>query len=292
MLVALLIPAVQAARSAARRMSCAANLKQLGLATLNYESTFHIFPLRSSGAQQSQFVALLPFLDQVPLYSSINMSGFLVTWPAGLNTTAESTRLSVLSCPADSASSQTKSPTNYAGNVGYGFQMGYSNNGLFSLTPVHVASVMDGTSQTALFAEWVIGSSVSDGGSGVADRRLYVFDTPSFAGDQNFEPFASYCGRGVNLSNSPVTSVKGGGWLQPGEGLNLYNHDVGLNGPSCTNAGGVPNGAWTAGSRHPGIVQVVFADGHVRAVKETISLISWRAMGTRAGGEIVDASEF
>jgi prepilin-type processing-associated H-X9-DG protein len=58
------------------------------------------------------------------------------------------------------------------------------------------------------------------------------------------------------------------------------------------NSGGTSDGAWTAGSRHPGIVQTVFVDGHVQSVRETISLPAWRAMGTRAGGEVMDEGGF
>ena len=86
-LVGLLLPAVQAAREAARRMQCSNNLKQLGLAALNYESAHGVFPTQmtgpivlpggwansweSSGHRHSAFLQLLPFIEQAPLYNLI-----------------------------------------------------------------------------------------------------------------------------------------------------------------------------------------------------------------------------
>jgi prepilin-type N-terminal cleavage/methylation domain-containing protein/prepilin-type processing-associated H-X9-DG protein len=292
LLAAILIPAVQAARSAARRMSCAANLKQIGLATLNYESAFNVFPARASGAGLSPFAAILPYMDQAPLFSSINMSGFLVTGFSGINATAQNTRLSVLPCPADTTPGQLKAPTNYAANVGYGFQHGRSRNGMFGTPQIAIADVRDGASQTALFAEWVIGEPAFDRGSGAVDRKAYVFNTASFVGDREFERFVSYCTATSTPSRLSDSQIKGEWWLRPGEGASAYNHDIGPNGTSCMNSGGTSDGAWTAGSRHPGIVQTVFVDGHVQSVRETISLPAWRAMGTRAGGEVMDEGGF
>ncbi len=86
-LVGLLLPAVQAAREAARRMQCSNNLKQMGLAVLNYESTYKKFPVKTGGTANfcgscpernaanynrlSVFVPLLPFIEQTPLYNRI-----------------------------------------------------------------------------------------------------------------------------------------------------------------------------------------------------------------------------
>jgi type II secretory pathway pseudopilin PulG len=71
-LVAILLPAVQAAREAARRSQCANNLKQLGVALSTYESSSRIFPHGVNGGAFSAHAMLLPQLDQSPLYNSIN----------------------------------------------------------------------------------------------------------------------------------------------------------------------------------------------------------------------------
>jgi prepilin-type processing-associated H-X9-DG protein len=292
-LIALLIPAVHAARERARRMACATNMRQIGLAALGYQAAFNAFPTKVSGAGHSPFVALLPFMEQMPLYSSINMSGPRYTRRGSLNDTAENTRLSTLLCPSDPANRSPSAFTNYAANVGYGFESSRSTEGIFSSSTTTVASIRDGTSQTALMAEWLLGgrSGSPSSGGGAIDGQFYVFTPPPFSGDDGFEPFVKHC---IRMSDAGALSMpypKGQPWMTSGGGCSLYNHDIGLNGPSCTNGGSIPNGAWTAGSHHSGLVQVVFADGHVQPVREAINLKSWRALGTRAGGEVADLTE-
>jgi prepilin-type N-terminal cleavage/methylation domain-containing protein/prepilin-type processing-associated H-X9-DG protein len=118
-LISLLLPAVQSAREAARRTQCVNNLKQLGLAFANYESTYSIYPLGamvgSTGPASSgwggsvanngvSWVALtLPFFEQNPVFNSINFS-LSVSGSSGYNShfaTAWYTRLNILSCPSD-----------------------------------------------------------------------------------------------------------------------------------------------------------------------------------------------
>jgi type II secretory pathway pseudopilin PulG len=136
-LIALLLPAVQQAREAARRSQCKNNLKQLGLAVANYESTFGTFPLRTiygtfGGAATKYYgwgTGLLPYLDQAPLY---NMMNFGEPWPTGTNQTIAMTQLSVHTCPsapqrvmpdatAFSNRGLTTAPYSVAGPVVYGY---------------------------------------------------------------------------------------------------------------------------------------------------------------------------
>src|SRR3954453_2842142 len=105
-LVALLLPAVQAAREAARRSQCSNNLKQIGLGLHNYHSTHDKFPIGGSCNQgglnctswdgMSAAAQMLPFLEQQPLYSSINFY-----WAASnaLNQTAKVTFVNGFACP-------------------------------------------------------------------------------------------------------------------------------------------------------------------------------------------------
>ena len=105
-LIALLLPAVQAAREAARRSQCTNNLKQLGLAVHNYIDRNQVLPASSygngdNGVNQllnSWVVSILPGLEQQPLFNSINLS---VSAADGANTTANGTRISSLICPSE-----------------------------------------------------------------------------------------------------------------------------------------------------------------------------------------------
>lgn len=104
-LIALLLPAVQQAREAARRSQCLNNLKQVGLAVANYESIYQCIPLRtiygSYGGKSAKlfgpFTALLPQLDQTPLFNSWD---FTSPWCAPNNLTISQTQLSVMKCPS------------------------------------------------------------------------------------------------------------------------------------------------------------------------------------------------
>jgi prepilin-type N-terminal cleavage/methylation domain-containing protein/prepilin-type processing-associated H-X9-DG protein len=188
-LVGLLLPAVQSAREAARRMQCTNNLKQITLATLNYESAwttlprggflqrpfagsgFYVpttgYPYISGGA----FLGLLPYLDQRPLYDAMNFD--VNVWTA-INATISATGLSTLWCPSDPGVSRsrtlsdgnfndpgsyTMNYTSYAGNCG-SWSLGWTPqnngqlNGLFLREAVlPLASVTDGSSNTMAFGE-------------------------------------------------------------------------------------------------------------------------------------------
>src|SRR5262245_25441094 len=124
-LVALLLPAVQAAREAARRSQCSSQLKQLGVALHNYHEVYKVFPPRRGGSgtgvtsfwgngdRKSAFVALLPFLEQQPLADKIDAGGFAdtsgnvfgpggpVAWYATTQYVPWATQIKLIICPSD-----------------------------------------------------------------------------------------------------------------------------------------------------------------------------------------------
>jgi prepilin-type N-terminal cleavage/methylation domain-containing protein/prepilin-type processing-associated H-X9-DG protein len=104
LLVALLLPAVQQAREAARRAQCTSNLKQIGLALHNYESTWRMFPTSTrstltqpNGKQAAVFTRILPYIDQAPLYNKYDFSRH---WSEGANAVLVQTSLPVYQCPS------------------------------------------------------------------------------------------------------------------------------------------------------------------------------------------------
>ena len=190
-LIALLLPAVQSAREAARRAQCINNLKQLGLALANYESSTSAYPgsysqvdPTNSNASDSGWgcwspqALLLPYFEQGPLYNSINFS---ITSDEGLcaeiQHTAAVARINSLLCPSSPLPigqywgyDATRGPINFPGNnyfasVGPSFTPWASNRprGIFSInatnsgTTIAIRDITDGTSNTIAFGEWRTG---------------------------------------------------------------------------------------------------------------------------------------
>ena len=219
-LIALLLPAVQSAREAARRMQCVNNMKQIGLALHNYLSANSSFPMggtpqmdptangpgTASGPYEwenySSFAMMLPYLEQIAVYNSMNLSicpdtGFGAGQPQ--NTTAYNTKLNAFLCPSDPNSGITNL-CNYAGSIGtttYSPEFQVSNasvrgggdtTGIFTMWKSYgIQNVTDGTSNTLAFAEALTGNYA--GGTGYGQRhspysgnvtyRGNIVDTPS-----------------------------------------------------------------------------------------------------------------
>jgi prepilin-type N-terminal cleavage/methylation domain-containing protein/prepilin-type processing-associated H-X9-DG protein len=197
-LVALLLPAVQAAREAARRTSCANNLKQLALAAHNFHQAHSSFPLGRPGGNNSwgQFTRLLPYLDQSPLYKTIDLNQYPSqgTAPNLNGLTAATTVLPIFRCPSDIDRLDVLSNlqayvglqhSNYRGNAGNqpttttlqtdaadallnlpatsvyaetDASGNYANGVFVTGKTVSIDQITDGTSNTALFSEAVLGN--------------------------------------------------------------------------------------------------------------------------------------
>ena len=154
-LIGLLLPAVQAAREAARRVQCANNLRQLGLAALNYESAYKSFPYRSGGtfgkwprsdartgnyARRSGFISILPFIEGTNQYSQIEAGdptkGIPSGGPAGWGGwEAWNTSPSFMKCPADGEALSRQRANTYSMCMGgNGDSIGYAGKRLFNLS--------------------------------------------------------------------------------------------------------------------------------------------------------------
>jgi prepilin-type processing-associated H-X9-DG protein len=314
-LAALLIPAVQTAREAARRSNCAVNLKQIALATANYADVWGALP---AGVQftfnystASQHVAILPFLEQAALFNAVNFHW--VIWSAA-NTTVMGARLDVFQCPSDPMASMTDiyrgdlffesghdffyygafdvAYTSYAGNAGTWYQHSRDLsrlaqcNGLFYRgSATRLADITDGMSNTIFYAEHAVSLLIDD-----TER---IVEGPQWAG--------GWYGSTIFTSFYPINPQ---GKLNDQYGDGLCRAFIGA-----------------ASSEHPGGANIAFVDGSVKFIKDTIDSWAvdpsaatplgvtrdnsglfqlapetrfhvWQVLTTRAGNEIVSASGF
>ncbi|MDX2038540.1 MAG: DUF1559 domain-containing protein [Isosphaeraceae bacterium] len=275
-LAALLLPAVQAAREAARRVRCVDNLRQIGLALHSYEGVKGCFPHQSSFSHHAM---LLPELEQAPIFNAVN---FQAAWIADdeRNETAARVKLALFVCPSDPEFPVIG--TNYGVNEGGGFTR-FGSNGFVTRSGLRVGEISDGTSHTIAFSEFL-----RSGYSSTNPRRV-AFGTPALRVDPSeFDRFVSECNRPA----APVRIVieeRGMKWLNSGPIFTSYNHVNVVNGKNCTNGTHVSWGAWSAGSMHPSGAHSLFADGHVHFMKESISLAVWRSLGSRNGNEPISS---
>jgi prepilin-type N-terminal cleavage/methylation domain-containing protein/prepilin-type processing-associated H-X9-DG protein len=294
-LIALLIPAVQGAREAARRAHCLNNLHQIGLAMHGYVSTYDVFPGARNGLNYSAFVQILPYLDKQNMYNYMNFS--VPSWaPSFSPGTSFNPNVAEFLCPSDPYLTIANAQTSYAGCYGDGRQFGFATNGLFSDGEMvyslqrnnSSAAVTDGLSNTAAFCEWLIGTGLVDSAS--QDRRRPIWQAPTpIQAKIATEVFVAKC-RALDGLQPPARMlgpIKGQYWRH-GVGLeSLYNHALSINDPTCTNtmSSDVPIGI-SAGSMHSGGANLCLADGSARFIKQSLDLSVWRALATRNGGEM------
>ena len=297
-LIALLLPAVQAAREAGRRMQCINNLKQIGLALHNYHDAIGCLPLGRTIPSATSFSPLarfLPYVEQANLANALNYSFGYADQP---NSTVTSASLNVFLCPSDQ-SSQTPAGTggtNYRGNEGTSLVMWYgatdttgvntsmpAPNGLFfASTQCRFADLTDGLSNTAAFSEHVIG----DFNQNVATDKSDTFQPGTHPATS--DDAIAQC-KAMNIQNLTLQGYSnvGGPWTYGYHSTSSYWHSGAPNARSCMFP---PSRIMTtANSRHPGGVNVTMADGSVRFVKDAVNLAAWRALGTRNGGEVLSA---
>ncbi len=314
-LIALLLPAIQAAREAARRSICAINLKQIALANANYADVWGALPagvkFTFNYSTASQHVAILPFLEQAPLFNAVNFDWLI--WSAA-NTTAMGAKLSVYQCPSDAMSWTTDiyrgdllfepghdffcyaafevAYTSYAGNAGTWYQHSRDLsrlaqcNGMFHReSATRFAEITDGMSNTIFYAEHAV--------SLLKDDTERIVEGPQWAG--------GWYGSTIFTSFYPINPE---GKVQDEYGDGLCRAFIGA-----------------VSSRHPGGANAAFVDGSVKFIKDTIDswavdpstatplgvtrdqsglfhlapetrLHVWQVLTTRAGNEVVSASGF
>jgi prepilin-type N-terminal cleavage/methylation domain-containing protein/prepilin-type processing-associated H-X9-DG protein len=292
-LIALLLPAVQSARAAARRIQCVNNLKQYGIAMMNFHDTNGTFPPGTLSTNKGSWAVLtLPFLEQTAMANSFNLSD---VYYDVANTTVTQAIISVFVCPAEPNADTiyySQYPSRRKGNymVNWGnshFDQGNPNpyagvlgavvpirgpfrvnNTTTAITPFAIRDITDGTSNTMLMSEVKIG--MNNGTK--SDIRGDIWS-------------ASRCGF-MYTAYLPPNS------LLP-DSLNAANDCQTINGnPPCVFAGSAGVSFNAARSNHGGGVNVSQCDGSVKYMKDSINIYTWRALSTKDGSEVIDASSF
>lgn len=299
-LIALLLPAVQQAREAARRTQCKNNLKQIGLALHNYHDTYAAFPpamcLTLSGASYGQWgpqARLLPYLDQANLQKLIDFS-----LPYDTQLAAVKFRVPTYMCPSepnDRGSVEDgidQYPINYGANFGTWLMFnpvtGQPGDGAFgpnSRFSTH--SFTDGTSQTLAFSEVkAFQAIIKEGGSPTAVPPTSSVTVGNWTGNFEADNGHTEWVEGRVHQNGFTTTFGPNTRVSHTELGRLYDIDFTSveEGDSTTQP---TYAAITSRSHHVGIVQSLLVDGSVRSVSENIDINIWRALGTRAGGEVV-----
>ncbi len=300
-LIALLLPAVQQAREAARRTQCRNNLKQLGLALHNYESTHNVFPLISHNSTGTSAQAqMLPFIDQGNLQNLIDFSKPLMLG-SGPNISLnpafqgiQDRQVPTFLCPSDSGDPMSLdrdvqwAATNYLMNIGSGTGFNYCASGVVEPDGLfwrgsssRIRDITDGTSNTVLMAEGVFG-----GRDGVSSTLL---TDPQRQLRQVSGGGAACTRTAENLVSSPTTGYNGGrngSWIRTTAshtGVNAY-YPPNSSSPDTSFHGDVVSASRSA---HVGGTQAVLADGSVRFVSQNVNLETWRALFSRNGKETI-----
>ncbi|MCA1684556.1 MAG: DUF1559 domain-containing protein [Planctomycetia bacterium] len=318
-LIALLLPAVQAAREAARRAQCVNNLKQIGIGLHNYHDTVGAFPFGVGEAGWNHWSAttmLLPYMEQTALFNAINFSYNLSPAAPGCpqNTTIQHNTVAFLNCPSDlDRLTNPDGHTNYSANAGTMANMySLAANGVFNqaappngqfpgVPPVAIRDILDGTSQTVMFSERVKGIGTNSATVDPTTPSSQILSVPKPAQPDQAPPVTYYNACRATTSKTAGFSVgasqaAGSQWYCGNPYTGRYNHVMPPNSRSCGypyNGNSLATcGALTASSRHSGSVNALFGDGTVRGVKSSISNITWWALATRAGGEVVSSSDY
>ena len=288
-LIGLLLPAVQAAREAARRAQCVNNLKQLGIATHNYIDVNQVFPTQIGGVpnwfaqwdyRTSWMVQILPQMEQTPLFNSYNTTTMDRAAYSWTNTTVMATRIAAFTCPsyaglmiqkgqADWNNQGTQQiPTGaqlwdiagtcYKGNLG---------DNRTSNFPGSLATLGDlsGTNPTATGIFWRATMAVTI--AGVTDGTSNTMLAGEALPDTCLWNAWSESNSSVAVTSIPMNQ-------KVNKDKRLWSFCYGYR------------------SQHPGGMNVAFCDGSVRFLKETIAMPIYRSISTRAGGEVVSADAF
>lgn len=309
-LIALLLPAVQAAREAARRAQCTNNLKQIGLALHNYESSHGCLPAgyqswAGTGFRDAQtgdwgpgwgwLAAALPFIEQSSLYNASNMN--LPCWD-GANTTVVRVSVQAYLCPSAANPDVTVGVTdidlklwqnatfaraNYVHNVGWNdvwsapATVNYedlskgANGVMFRNSRTTIAGITDGLSNTIVAGERSPNLADAVWPGVVPGAKHFSYGQYASSGTG---------GPGINYDNA-------GSYVGASSGPSIWEDPQIIHPPNS------PLGHTDQmHSMHPGGSNVLLCDGSVRFIKDSLRLTVWASLSSRSFGEIISADSY
>ncbi len=318
-LIALLLPAVQAAREAARRIQCVNNMKQIGLALANYESSNGCIvsgyisatgPLSLFGVPGNNpdpqtgdngpgwgwLAMLLPAVEQSPLYSAINVN--LPTWVPG-NGTVVAVQINIYNCPSANNPTPTVAMVDakldllpvanqHFARSDYVYNVGWNDSGMPA--SVNCDNTVTGCNGPIYRNSHITYAGVTDGLSNTVvagERTPYLSDATwvgIIPGYRHFAygAFASLGTGGLGVNYDYANAI-----LAAHSGPSLYEDPVVIHPPNS------PLGHTDEMySLHPGGANVLMGDSSVRFVRQSINLMTWAALSSRSNGEVISADAY
>ncbi|WZO98215.1 DUF1559 domain-containing protein [Isosphaeraceae bacterium EP7] len=320
-LVAMLLPAVQSAREAARRLECVNNLKQIGLALHRYQLTQQSLPMGSSptrnpgtgspGSRNSWSVhgQILGEMEHQALYNAINFDwgvedSAVTTDPAfRINSTAVEAEVSGYLCPSDPNSVRSNRNNYHASMGSTARNEPEESDGLFALsTSCRLSDATDGISNTVVFCEAVTGPPLEAYVPAISLTEVGGISADAQTVSARLSPAAIHgglkaCDAAFKTRSARPKAGRGQLWAKGSPGYTLFN-TVSVPGlkahswNSCSDSDvghSLFNGA---NSAHPGGTNILFGDGSVRFLGDAIAEPTWWALGSRNGGEILAEGSF